>query len=313
MKLLKVLLFIFLFSIKTQAQQIPDTTFAIDIDTPAFDNKNAPRVYIDGGHNNLHQKHTGFLPLTKLLEKDGFIVRAKEGKITKLEVLVGCDIFVIANALHTSNIGNWVTPNPSAFSKLEIKAINQWVKNGGSLLLIADHMPYGGAAQQLAQSFGIEWQNSFVGAGSQVWPPNMFTTANNTLKPISSEFYNVDTVASFTGSAFKLPKKGKPLLLLTNVDTALITDTAWQFTTAKKIALDGFVQGGLLNYGKGKVAVFGEAAMFTAQLVNGQYKVGFNSPIAKQNIPFILNVFYALAQGRVKDKKGFTNRVKGKH
>ena len=46
-----------------------------------------------------------------------------------------------------------------------------------------------------------------------------------------------------------------------------------------------------MEVGKGRVAIFGEAAMFSAQLA-GPEKVpmGMNNPVAKQNPQFLLNV-----------------------
>ncbi len=52
---------------------------------------------------------------------------------------------------------------------------------------------------------------------------------------------------------------------------------------------NGFHHGAILKFGKGKVAVFGEAAMFTAQIVNSNVKVGFNSEYAPHNVQFTLN------------------------
>jgi hypothetical protein len=48
-----------------------------------------------------------------------------------------------------------------------------------------------------------------------------------------------------------------------------------------------------MNYGKGRVVVFGEAAMFTAQL-QGKSKVGMNEKSASQNFQFLLNVMHWL-------------------
>jgi len=46
--------------------------------------------------------------------------------------------------------------------KNEIKVIRDWVSAGGSLFLIADHMPMSGAAWELAAEFGFEFTNGFV-------------------------------------------------------------------------------------------------------------------------------------------------------
>ncbi|HAW81680.1 MAG TPA: hypothetical protein DCX27_19455, partial [Balneola sp.] len=82
---------------------------------------------------------------------------ALSSSVSNREVLLSCDIYAIINPLHKSNLGNWVLPNPSAFTEQEIKEINQWVNQGGRLFLVADHMPFGGAAYDLAHSFGFEF------------------------------------------------------------------------------------------------------------------------------------------------------------
>ena len=46
---------------------------------------------------------------------------------------------------------------------------------------------------------------------------------------------------------------------------------------------------------KGRVAIFGEAAMFTAQLAGrNQFKVGMNSDEAPENYKLLLNVVHWL-------------------
>jgi hypothetical protein len=50
----------------------------------------------------------------------------------------------------------------SAFSPTEIEVVKNWVKDGGSLLLIADHMPFAGAVADLAKAFGFIFFNGFA-------------------------------------------------------------------------------------------------------------------------------------------------------
>ena len=60
----------------------------------------------------------------------------------------------------------------------------------------------------------------------------------------------------------------------------------------------GLLQGAVIRHGKGRVAVFGEAAMFTAQVIerNGQVvRFGMNDPAASQNAQFVLNVLHWLS------------------
>src|SRR6185436_10088602 len=66
-------------------------------------------------------------------------------------------ILVIANALNKRNDNYWVPPYPSAFTDEEITAVRDWVKEGGALLLIADHLPWAAAANKLASAFGVHY------------------------------------------------------------------------------------------------------------------------------------------------------------
>jgi hypothetical protein len=49
-----------------------------------------------------------------------------------------------------------------AFTPVECDAVRDWVRGGGSLLLIADHVPWGDASAILAQRFDIEMGRGIV-------------------------------------------------------------------------------------------------------------------------------------------------------
>lgn len=73
-------------------------------------------------------------------------------------------------------------------------------------------------------------------------------------------------------------------------------EVAWEFKPeTPRVPISGWCQGAVLRFGKGRVAVFGEAAMFTAQIA-GPRKIpmGMNSPMAKQNYQFLLNIMHWL-------------------
>jgi hypothetical protein len=56
------------------------------------------------------------------------------------------------------------------------------------------------------------------------------------------------------------------------------------------------LQGAVLDVGRGRVAAFGEAGMFTAQVSEGNgEQVGMNHPQASHNAQFVLNVLHWLA------------------
>jgi hypothetical protein len=76
----------------------------------------------------------------------------------------------------------------------------------------------------------------------------------------------------------------------------LLPDTAWVFGMhTKRIPAIGLSQGAVSNYGQGRVAVFGEAAMFSGQLKGASKRpMGLNSPDAKENLQFLLNLIHWL-------------------
>jgi hypothetical protein len=284
----------------SRAQQVPDTIYTFINLRPAWHSGEGPGVFIDAAHNNFHTKDGGFFAFSKLLEQDGYQVNGLNQTISSPDILKACKILVISNALNDANVDSWILPTPSAFTKDEISIIVSWVENGGSLLLIADHMPFAGAAYELGNAFGFEFLNGFAYTGQGTWPPSVFTLKDGTLQdsPVTNNISNVekiDYVATFTGSAFKVPASAIPVLGFLETHFSLQPDTAWSFNdNTPRIGLEGYYQGALLEFGRGKVAVFGEAAMFTAQLVNGNFKVGFNSEQAPQNAQFTLNLIHWL-------------------
>ncbi len=308
-----ILILFFSFSfLDLYPQQIQDSSFVFWIYQTAYKTGKGPVILIDEAHNNFHTLDGGFYALGKLLKQDGYRVKKLSSPIDSIELLKDCKILVIANSLNKVNVHNWVLPTPSAFTDLEIYNIKKWVENGNSLLLIADHMPFAGAAQKLGEEFGFEYLNGFAFTRKNVWPPSVFSLKNKTLaaSPLVKgikEYENIDSVITFTGSAFEAPDSSIHILTFTRDNYSQQPDTAWRFTNnTPKQNLEGFDQGAVLKFGKGKVAVFGEAAMFTAQIINGDVKVGFNSDTAPQNAQFILNLIHWL--DGVKEYKGIIHK-----
>lgn len=274
------------------AQQEVDLDFTIVVKEPRYSNQSDVQVGIDASHNNLHTLEGGFAPFGNLLRADGYqlVSLAKIDELT----LKPLKILVIVNALHSSNVGNWKRPIADAFSKNEIDKIEIWVKNGGRLLLIADHMPYAGAANSLAKKFGFNYLDGFVMGSTETWPPESYSKQRGNL--FETEITeNIDSLAGFTGSALVIPNQAITIARFPLTHRLLIPEVAWQFndnTTTHPIT--DVVMGAIMKYGKGKVAIFTEAAMFTAQIVQNRFKVGFNSPRAPQNLQFVLNTIHWL-------------------
>ena len=90
-----------------------------------------------------------------------------------------CKILIIVNALNEKNVGNWQNPVYSAFTKQEISDITQWVSEGGSFFLIADHMPFPGAVNDLAIQFGFQFENGH--ATKKIKGADLFCRKSKTL------------------------------------------------------------------------------------------------------------------------------------
>lgn len=288
------------------AQVTVDDEYNPMLEKKAYINGTGPTVCIDNAHGNYHTLEGSFAPFGRLLKADGYEVVSYSDEFEE-QKLNDCRVLAIVNPLHPSDQGEWVLPNPSAFTNTEIDEVNSWVKNGGRLLLIADHMPFAGAAADLAESFGYEFLNGFEQKDGNHWPPAVFSIDDNTLieGEITSGLDNSDeitSVASFTGSALKAPNNATKLLQFPSEYYALMPDTAWRFKddTPRK-ELDGWSQGAYQNYGNGKIVVLGEAGMLTAQVVNN-FKMGMSSPRAPQNEQLALNIVHWLD-----DVKGYVS------
>ena len=292
------LLYILLLPIWMYAQQIADPEFNPQIKNPMYEKGKGSLILIDEGHNNFHTMTGRYKPFADVLEKDGYTVRQIDVALTGA-ALKDAAILVISNALNEKNTKDWVLPVSSAFTQSEIDEIEEWVKGGGSLFLIADHMPFPGAAEKLAARFGFNLNNGFALDTTQMGKPDLFTRTDKTLlinavtegRNISE---SVDSVYSFTGEAFRIPDDALPLLQFNQNFVAFMPDTAWNFKDdTPSISVAGWCQGAVKKSGNGRIAVWGEAAMFSAQSSNNN-KVGMNAPYARYNMQLLLNLIHWL-------------------
>ncbi|MGH9869862.1 MAG: DUF4350 domain-containing protein [Candidatus Polarisedimenticolia bacterium] len=282
------------------AQQEPDPNFNPPIESPAWPAGAGPTVLLDGAHANFHTLEGRYQAFGRLLASDGFVVKPG-GERFSGKSLAAARVLVIANALHPSNAEDWYLPNPSAFDEEEIRAVADWVRGGGALLLIADHMPMPGAAEALAAEFGVLFANGFamkpdLEDGRFTYDREAGGLADHWIAKGRSPKERVTSVAAFTGSAFRLAGPGEPLLTLPARTVLLMPEEAWLFSKrTPRLRADGMLQGAVLRFGKGRVAVFGEAAMFTAQ-VGGPERapMGMSEKGAEQNPQFLLNVMHWL-------------------
>ena len=283
-------------------QQVPDTLFRPAVGSPAYRAGSGPVVLLDEGHHDFHTLDGRYLPFGRLLEADGYSVRPLRSRFTAAS-LAPAKVLVIANAIAAENETRWSLPTPSAFDPAEIEAIARWVEGGGAVLLIADHMPFGGAAEALAARLGARFSNGFAMDSAAMKGLIRYRRSDGSLgsHPITSgrsPGERVDSITSFTGQAFELTRPGTALMTVPAGVVLWLPSEAWKFAkdTPRRPA-GGLLQGAVLEMGRGRVALFGEAAMFSAQLGGPrQIPMGMNSPQAPQNGQFVLNVLHWLTR-----------------
>jgi len=200
---------------------------------------------------------------------------------------------VIANALNAVNHNNWILPTPSAFSTQEIEAVRLWTEEGGSLLLIADHMPFAGAAADLAQAFEFTFVNGYAVKVADRSTKFTFATGQGldleTLGDMGLP--PINHVVTASGQAFKVPPAAHSLLTLIGDHVALLPIVADEFDAKTPIfRVTGYSQGAVRSFGQGRIAVFGEASALSAQLSKSGKKMGMNAIGSEDNAPFVLKV-----------------------
>ena len=283
---------VLVFSNASAGQQVADPNFDPTVAHPAF-TKNHPRVLFDEAHNNFHTAGGRYKAFADLINSDGYRVTPNSRKFSA-ETLAGYDILVIANPLGApvESPSDFPTANKPAFTEAECDAVRDWVNRGGSLLLIADHYPVGGAAGILAKRFEVDMSNAFTDDPANYDPQLsqiLFSRSNKLLLDHAitrgrnqSEFIN--RIVTFTGQSLTGPKGSVAFLKL--ADTAI---DALAPDRKTKVSAAGRAQGIALKFGKGRVVVLGEAAMLTAQLAGPE-----KAPFGGLNVPGIDNKQLAL-------------------
>ncbi|HLG55315.1 MAG TPA: hypothetical protein VI485_08280 [Vicinamibacterales bacterium] len=251
------------------AQQMPDRSFRPMIEDRAFAVGAGPLVCFVEAHDNLHTLDDAFWPFGELVRRDGYLLRAVAATFDG-QSLADCRILVIADS-QPGGLGADTVPAPPTFGQDEVAAIHRWVVGGGRLLLIGNHLPQ--AASSLAAAFGVTFVDRLAVDIS------MFRSADRTLPPHAivrgrHAKESVATVSTYKGRAFQAPATAEALL----VDP------------------DGLLQGAAMRVESGRAAFFGDAALFTAQIVGRERRlVGMNALGRTQNFQFVLNVMHWLS------------------
>jgi hypothetical protein len=240
------------------------------ISQPAFTGE-GPVVAIDEAHQNFHTIDGRYAPFATLLRADGYRPRALTEAATA-ESIGATGVLVIANAR-------------GPISAAEIATIKTWVEQGGSLLLIADHAPFGKSATPLAAAFGVEMGNGYVAVrhDGKVTSRIEFSGQQLGAHPIiagAGPGGRVRRVETFTGQSLSVPAGAVALLVLPEDALEVAgppqVDALRRGESAPGLRVGGRAQAVALDYGKGRVVIAGEAAMFTAQQMQSGAKVGLD-------------------------------------
>lgn len=201
-------------------QQGPDPAFRPAVANPAY-TRTHPRVAIDNAHVNLHNAQGSYAPFATLLKLDGYEVSSNDAKFSAA-ALKNYDVLIVANARAGAGIA---FADSNAFTADEVAAVDEWVRGGGALLLVADHAPFGGAAESLARAFGVGMakgvtQDTAAANHATANPTFLRFSRDNRLlgqHPIiagrnTSE--SVGAVVTFSGQSLTAPPGAIPLLML---------------------------------------------------------------------------------------------------
>lgn len=279
------------------AQRIPDPEFDTSVERPAYRLRH-PKVVIDEEHSNFHTAEGRYKPLAEMLRNDGYRVLRGTRKFDR-ESLEGVRVLVISNATAPDATDEASGP---AFTEEECDAVRDWVRAGGSLLLIADHTPYGSAAESLAKRFGVEMGKGTVfdpDHGHEEDPTVLTFSRENGLLGSHPILRGLELVVAFTGQSLGVPDSAVALLKLGPAAKEAQSVQELQTNTGRPVG--GRAQGIALTFGKGRVVMVGEAAMFSAQLIRFEhegkpmeFKMGMNVP-GNDDRQLALNIFHWLS------------------
>jgi len=283
-------------------EQMADPSFNATVGRPAYKSKgkkSGPKVLFDEAHNNFHTASGRYKPFADLVTNDGYQVVPNKQKFSA-DVLQGYRILVISNARGSAQSADAAASNP-AFTEAESDAVRDWVRGGGSLLLIADHAPMGSANQILGQRFGVDMSKMFTidsenfdkesqRPGHIVYTRESGRLADHPITRGRDASERINIVITFLGQSLKGPADSIAFMKLAN--TAQDTMRGENITP---VSAAGRAQGIAMKFGKGRVVVLGEAAMLSAQVVGvPQRKFGMNRP-GIDNRQLALNIMHWLS------------------
>ena len=297
-KLILLLLFVPLLSFG-QEQNYPykwpmynDTNVNLEVEDPTFEINDGPLIMFDSTHKNFFIQSHLIKPLVDLLINDGYRVSFLDKEFSKSS-LSQASVLVVITALPFDFATENSAEDKNTFSENELNELQNWVNNGGSLLVFSEHAPFDQAINPLLRKFDIE---SSIGTTVDTinyeskYGPGMIKFENknlNTNHPIVTGKYKVKKLVSFGGSAL-LGSKYENILKL--------DERSFNVKHSTGIGPEGKgnSQGLAGMYGSGKIAAFGDSNGFTAIVCNMDDGTKMYAGINTQGYDwknFVLNTF----------------------
>jgi hypothetical protein len=289
-------------------EELYDRGFDSRVAEPAY-RADRPRVLFDEAHRNHHTAGGRYKPFAELIGNDGYDVQPNRHAFSG-DRLAGVSVLAVVCAKGGGDAGD-----DPAFTDAEAAAVDEWVRSGGSLLLITDHFPFAAAAAPLSRRFGVETASGMVEDPNHHQPGLgeshlVFSRANGLLAdhPVTrgrTAAERVERVLTFTGHSMRGPADAAALLSLsdTAVDRPATTPTVEKvggdvrvtMTYGDPVSAKGKSQGIALDVGRGRVVMLGEAGMLSAQRDRRGSPVGMNFP-GFDNRQFALNIMHWLSR-----------------
>ena len=298
MKHVHLLLFALAIAACQRTASKPDRGFDTTVPNPAYV-RDGPTVLFDEAHRNIHKANRTYAPFAELIANDGYRVRRGRDRFSRTE-LDDVQVVVIVNALGANERND-----DHAFSDAECDTLVEWIRAGGSLLLITDHYPTGSAAGNLAQRLGITMSGGVTEDSASYdkrFNPSHIVYANLPAHPITR---GVNRVLTFTGQSLSVPEGATALLPLgaTALDRAAAprveragNDVRVHVEYGPGTPAVGRAQAIAMPLGRGRVVVLGEAAMASAQLSSFDGSPFGMNVTGYDNRQFILNVMHWLSR-----------------
>lgn len=300
----KILLFLLLFTIKSQAQMLNDSPFDANVVDPKFKKGYGPKILIDAGHHNFVVELGLNKPLFDVASSDGYQIKIDSMQFTK-EYLSNYNIVVIWPAMPFKFGSKNQVTDEITFTTDELNALHDWVSNGGSLLMFSEHAPIDKSVTPLFNKFGIQLSTGIVvdslNSDTPIEMPSWkysflkFTSKNgllNTEHPITKgekKNERISNISTYVGGG--LTGDGYTNILKLS-SSAMIKK--WNGTMPSGTPNSQCLAG---NVGKGKLVALGDCNGFTAMsLKSGGYKLSAGMQVSGYDWKqFVLNTLHWLS------------------